>query len=314
MTPAVFTRGGIVTWMLTATGGFLMQASPSSSAETERSDDISRAIDRLKSFHDGDQGVNDIVRLGPKAIPAIRDVLLEREPSGLFHARVRAVDALAALGAYGILADFLRLRRPIDDPVERLGEDVVIDAAARGIARSRQQWAFDLLLELAKRPHFTSGVICALGSFRRPESIPILIAALGEDEARLSAEGALKAVGRLALPNLINAANLRQPSTTTESESNLRRRRSALYLLTGIGLPKRLWPRIRGLMKEEDTKIALLACRLCINSAANSERQNAIDRLQQLRRQADWSEQTQIDRVLSDCGIHVGDDQSCPRN
>lgn len=39
--------------------------------------DIQRALDRLKSLHDGDLGVPDIIACGRRAIPALRALLLE---------------------------------------------------------------------------------------------------------------------------------------------------------------------------------------------------------------------------------------------
>jgi hypothetical protein len=98
---------------------------------------IEHAVGRLKSLHDGDSGFLEVVELGPDVVPALRRLLFEPEPSGLHQIRGRAAEALAALGAFDVLADFLRSRQPIADPVERLGEEVVTGAAARASARSR---------------------------------------------------------------------------------------------------------------------------------------------------------------------------------
>jgi len=243
---------------------------------------VERAVQSLRSLHDGDRGVIEAIELGPCMIPALRALLSERDPSGLFNARLRAIDALAALEAYDVLADFLTSGRESGDPVERLGDQVVVSAAARGIARSRREWAFQLLLDLSHR-HPWSGVIAALGSFRRKEAIPILTAALTEDETRMSAEAALKAMGPSARNALVEAANLREPTAANESESSLRRRRSALCLLIEMGLPSKLWPRLRHLMDESDIQVALLACKLCLDVAGREDRDAAIARLCQLR-------------------------------
>ena len=82
------------------------------------------------------------VKLGPDVVPALRRLLFAPEASGLYQTRHRATEALAALGAFDVLADFLRSRRPIADPVERVGEEVVIGAAARAIARLREEWVY----------------------------------------------------------------------------------------------------------------------------------------------------------------------------
>jgi hypothetical protein len=49
------------------------------------------------------RAVAELVALGTSAIPPLREPLFEREPSGLFQVRCRAVEALAALDAYDVL-------------------------------------------------------------------------------------------------------------------------------------------------------------------------------------------------------------------
>jgi hypothetical protein len=184
--------------------------------------DVMRTVQRLKSLYDGDRVVNEVVGMGRRAIPALRAAW--RDPTGLFHIRRNVVDALVALEAYHVLAEFLRFDRRIEDPVERLGEEAVINAAARGLSCCKEEWVYELLFELAKRRRL-SGVICALGSFRRPETVPLLIEALGEDEVRLTAEAIIIAIGHPSRSALVDSANCRDPSSHNESESSLRRRR-----------------------------------------------------------------------------------------
>lgn len=267
--------------------------------ETDRqSREISNVIEKLKSSHDGDQGVIEAVELGRSTIPALRAVMFERTPSGLFHARVRAIEALIALHAYDVLAEYLRFERHLTDPVERMHEEAVINAAARGIAFSGQEWAFELHFDLAKR-HLWSGVIGALGSFRRRVTIPILIAALAEDEARIAAESTLKMIGHPAATALIETANSHQPSASSESESDLRRSRRALRLLIEIKISRNMWPRARSLMNDSDLQIAMLACKLCLDVGGNRECESAIKRLHALRSVAGWMDQIQIDQYLA---------------
>lgn len=144
--------------------------------------DVERAIAKLKSFHDGDSGVVETIGCGDRAVPALREMIFERKPSGLYQARCRAVAALAALGAHDVLIDFLRSERPIADPVEQLGEDAVINATALVLAERRvrrDRRVFELLVRLARRPCLT-GVIFALGTFRQAKAIPLLVEALSE--------------------------------------------------------------------------------------------------------------------------------------
>jgi hypothetical protein len=84
---------------------------------------VRQAIDKLKSLHDGYRGVIEVVTCGNKAISALRVLLFQREPSGLYQPRCLAVKALAALEAYDVLVAYLNAPREIADPVERAGED-----------------------------------------------------------------------------------------------------------------------------------------------------------------------------------------------
>ena len=250
-------------------------------------EDVRRAMDKLRSLHGDDLGVDEVAACGSRAIPALRGVLFEREPSGLYQVRRRAVEALAALGAYDVLMDFLRLPREADDPVERLGDEAVTNAAALALTKVREEHVFQLLLSLAKRQHL-AGVIAALGSYQRPEAIPDLIGALEADDCRLVAEAALRKIGCLAQPDLWEAAILQSPSAERESVSSIRRRRSALGLLNEKAIPPDRWPALRQLMADEDGKIALLVCKLCLTSAPMQDRKNAVRRLIELLSDADW--------------------------
>jgi HEAT repeat protein len=192
---------------------------------------LETSLAKLKSLHSGDIGLIEVTSFGVGAIPPLRELLFERDPSGLYHTRCRAVDALAALQAYEVLLDFLATAREIVDPVERVGEDAVINAAARALGHARDERAFQVLLVLA-RTRTLAGVIAALGAFKRHEAIPYLVAALEEDDCRLTAERALRNFGRTAQPALRGAALARSPSVGMESISSQRRRRSARILLS----------------------------------------------------------------------------------
>jgi len=101
-------------------------------------------------------------------------LLFEREPSGLYEVRRRAVDALSALGAHDVLMDFLRTYHDVTDPIERLGEDAVINAVALALAPAQEPSVFRLLLSILRRRKL-AGVVEAGGAFRRPEAIPYLV-------------------------------------------------------------------------------------------------------------------------------------------
>lgn len=262
----------------------------------ERAERLDRAINRLTSLHEGDSGLIEVVAVGAAATPALTKILRAREPSGLFQVRCRAVEALAALEAFSALGDFLRSRPEIVDPVERLGEDVVVSAAARAIARLREQWVYELLADLARRRPL-QGVLCGLGSFFRVESVPIFIDALLEDDLRLTAEAVLIGFGSKARAALVAAATDPGQDANGESESHLRKRRSALAVLAEVGLSGRDRRRIEALVDDRDCEIALLACEIAI--AHSADRRRIASRLEDLRAAASWIQRERIDELTN---------------
>ncbi len=256
-----------------------------------------RAIGKLESFHDGDIAVLEVVACGDRAIPALRTLLFDREPSGLFQVRVRVVEALEKLGAHQVLVEFLCTPRNVTDPVECLGEDAVINAAARALVYHSDQRVFELLLRLANRPCL-AGVIFALGTSGRPEAIPLLVEALSEDGSRNTAEAALKRIGAAARPALIEVVSRRNDAHEHVSESQLRQRRSALRLLAELGVSRKAWQAVRHLMHDDDGRIAILACKICLATGAASEKRDAVLRLFRLFANANWTSRDEIERNL----------------
>lgn len=280
-----------------------MAYSVSGGANIEDQGRIREVMARFRSLNEGDAAFTEVVGLGSDAVPALRGLLFSPEPSGLFQSRCRAVEALASLKAFSVLADFLRSRCNSDDAVERLGDDAVKSAAGRALARLREPWVYELLLELAQRRPLL-GILAGLGSFRRHESIPIFVEALGEDHLRLTAHGILRSFGRAAWPTLIAAALNLEDDQHAESESHLRKRRSALVLLLEGKLPRKSWPSLRALMDDRDPQIALLACELCIEIGGARDRARLCGRLMELRGDADWSARSRIDDLSRRANCH----------
>ena len=259
---------------------------------------IEHAVGQLKSLHDGDTGLLEVIKLGPDVVPALRRLLFAPEPSGLHQARHRATEALAALGAFDVLADFLRLAttdRRSSRALRRRGGH-----RCRGSrdSRLREEWVFLLLAILAAHWRIT-GVLAGLGSFHRKDSIEIFVSALGEDELRLTAEAILRGFGRAVRPTLIAAALDRGDARSSESESHLRKRRSALGLLLEIGISTKKWRVLRPLLGDSDRQIALLACRICFELGSAQDLARSARRLVDLRSGADWLEQERIDDLLT---------------
>ena len=257
--------------------------------------DLEAAIGLLCSLHDGDRGVLAVIACGHDAVPRLQEVLLRSDPSGLFESRCRVVRALKALGSGDVLATFLSAPRLAADPVQRLGDEAVVEAAARALVEVRRDDAdFRLLLKLGHELFYLAGVVEALGSFDRPEAAPVLVLALGEDTARPSAEAALERLGRAALRFLVPVATSPYPSTNIESDASRRKRRSALALILRIGCTRWTWPCLRSLAGDKDTRISALACKLCLQHGSTTERAKAAGRLAELLAGADWMLRAEI--------------------
>jgi HEAT repeat protein len=274
-----------------------MQSAPTQRSVSQ-SPVVEEAIAALRSFQHGDRGILDVIRCGAQAIPLLRAMLFERERSGLFQTRCRVVQALAALDAYDVLIEFLEANRTIADPVERVGEDAVINAAALALANVREQRVFELLLRLAQRSALT-GVIGALGGLGRVEAIPLFIDALEEDASRYTAETALWKLGKKACPALSSTVDLKLPSRARESESSARRRRSALKLLAEMDRSRAAWRRLRHLMRDDDAPLAARACGIGLTRGSASERTDAVRRLIELLPQKDWVLREEIEAYLA---------------
>ena len=259
---------------------------------------VRQAIAKLKSLQEGFRGIIEVVTCGNPSIPALRALLFEREPSGLYQPRCLAVRALAALDAYDVLIEYLNAPREVADPVERVGEDAVINAVAYALAGLHEERILELLLKLAET-RILLGVILALGGFGRIKTIPFLVEALADDECRPAAEAALRKFGTTVREALLVAATACSPPVERESDSSLRRRRSALALLIEIGIRPETWPLLRRLMQDKDSKIAVLACKICLMSAIESEKGTAIQRLIRLLPNMDFVLTDEIEQCLA---------------
>lgn len=259
-------------------------------------DDVQRAIEKMNSLRDGDCAVVEAVSCGRRAIPALRALLFRREPSGIYQPRCWAAHALSMLGAHDVLFDFLSRIEDARDPVERAGDDAVINAAAQHLSTRHDEQTFELLLSLSRRRYWP-GVVAALG-LHRAEAIPYLVGALGEDDCRLLAEPALIAFGAAALPALIEVATRPSPSAGNESETSIRKRARALTLLRNIGIAMKDWPALRPLLADPWPRITLVACELCLAVAPKSEWHFAVARLLGLLDDAEWRLEAAIEECL----------------
>ena len=260
---------------------------------------IARLIQDAQSLHGGERAMAALVAYGQKVVPALREILFARDPSGIYQPRCWAVQALAKIGARRVLLEFLNYTNETQNPVERFGDEAVINTAARAVAAWQDEETFACLMRLTERGCL-AGVVDALGEFRREETIPIFIHALGEDFCRASAERALKKLGAAARFALLQTVNERLPCASDENASSLRRRRSAFkVLLTEKGVTAVDWPRLAALQHEKDAQIAITACEICLEVADENEKITAIERLIELLPAAGWSLSADIEDCLA---------------
>jgi hypothetical protein len=269
--------------------------------ETEPAAKIERALTQMRSLREGEAGVLKAVQCGGAAIPGLRALLFERDRSGIYQPRCLAVRALFILGARDVLFDYLSTAPERESPVERLGDDAVINAAAECLARTQDrdedEEVFQLLLRLASRRYWP-GVIAALARYGRPEAIPYLAGALAEDDCRLLAAPALLTFGRAAVPALLQIAAQGRGVLRRQSETGLRTRQRALALLLQIGIDKAAWRLLRPLIAAPDPRLALNACALCLASDAPSDWPGAVQRLRRIADSGDWLMARKAEDVL----------------
>jgi|GEM_PF-1286139 hypothetical protein len=269
-------------------------AEPRDALERELAD----LAQRLRSLHDGELAVFDALALGSEAVPVLRELLFERDRAGIFEPRRRVVRALAALHAFGVLKEFIAGWRPAEDPVERLGDEAVVSAAAGELAVTGDEEAFAVLLGIA-REHPIPGVVEAIGSYRRTEAIPVLIAALSDDCAGGPAQRALEELGQDAVAALVDAALVPLAGANgRETPSSIRRRRRALSALVKTGARRAVQARLRPLVDDPDAEIAALACRILLTSADEVWTCECVERLVELLRRATWPLRREVEDSL----------------
>jgi HEAT repeat protein len=269
-------------------------------ARTSRKTEPEALIARLKALYDADRATLELTALGPRAIPPLKKFLFQREPSGLYESRVNAVFALRALKAEDVLLEFLHNAPEVDiaDPVERTGEDAVINAAARALAHRRDDEVFRALIGIAEWRSLP-GVIEALGEMRRKSAIPFLIAGLASDFCRGTAEIALTKIGAAARPALIELALNPIPSVEFETVSSIRTRRSAVSVLCDVGVTLEQWSVLQPLMWSSDERLSALTCSLGLNPGHPSlDREIAIRRIFRLLRSSGWLLTIEIENWL----------------
>jgi len=236
---------------------------------------------------------------GERAVAPLRRFLLRGRPRGIYQPRQLAVETLARLGAKAVLLEYLSNPVPIHDAVARMGEDAVRSTAARELGRWRSEDVFECLSR-AGLECLLPGIVETLGKFRRAETIPYFLWALGDGVCRPEAEEAIRGLGEAARASLVVAAATRTPSAAEERPSSLQRRRWVLRLLLELKASGQDWGKLRELLEENDAEIVITAARIALESAGESEKAHAVQRILQMLPSASWFLKTEARAALAE--------------
>jgi hypothetical protein len=256
-------------------------------------------VKELESILGGPIAAATLINCGARAVPPLRCFLLDGRPRGIYQPRQLAVETLAALGAKEVLLEYLERPLDIKDPVVRFGEEAVRSTAARELARWQTEDVFERLQTVATE-HLSPGIVETLGTFRRRESMPHLLRALGDGICRAPAEEAIRKLGDAALPFLIEAAGQFYPSKEEESPSSLQRRRWTLRILSDLKVPEENWSKLRPLLEENDPEIVITTARTGLEIAPVPDKERAIYRLIEILPRAGWFVRAEARQALAE--------------
>ena len=257
---------------------------------------IDRLIGALDSLKDGDLAVDLLIACGERAIPSLALFLLKGSPRTISLPRCRAARALGELGARSVLLSYFRDYERPQDGAALFAEDAVRSAAARELARWKSEEVFGVLLDAAKQ-RATGGLILALGEFRRPESIPLLVEVLEDDLCREEAMESLRMIpdatrqfGVLAIRGVIDV-NLDVPSA-------LVRRRAILQLLANLGVGATDWEDFCGILRENDPATVLAAAQIGFQVAPESAYPHIVTALLRIAHKLNWVQEADVVQLL----------------
>jgi len=262
-------------------------------------EEIEDQVRGLESLQGGSLAAAALIGCGPRAIPFLRSFLLTGRPRGIYQPRQLVVETLAQLGAKDVLLEYLGKPSQIRDAVVRMGEDAVRSTAARELGRWQTEDVF-WGLTAAGTDHLLPGIVESLGKFRRPETLPYLVWALGDGICRSYAEEAIRNMGEAARAALLEAALARIPSSEEENASSLQRRRWVLRILADWQVPREDWNKLEALLDEKDPEIVITVARIALQAASEPEKWRAIRRMIEMLPAANSFLQTEARTALAE--------------
>jgi hypothetical protein len=257
---------------------------------------IERLIQGLDSLHDGGLAENMLIANGPRAVPYLRDFLLNSRPRSIAEPRCRAVRVLGELGSYTTLLDYFREYHPPTDAAVLFAEDAVRSLAAHELMRAKSEKTFRVLLQAAEQ-RVTGGLLLALGEFRRTESIPLLFRSLEDDLCRDSALTALHKVPEpareYAIHSLEGLTNIQVCGGCVQW-----RCRATLKLLQELDVLIEEWGKLRPFLFEEDADVVLSTAQIGFRVAPTSEHPPIIYALIRVADKFNWLQERDVTELL----------------
>jgi hypothetical protein len=261
--------------------------------------EIESIVKDLESLQSGSMAAAALIGCGARAIPPLRSFLLHSRPRSIFQPRQLAVETLGQLGAKDALLEYLSRPLTIKDAVVRFGEDAVRSTAARELGRWQTNDVFECLTR-AGLDHLLPGIVETLGAFRRTETMPYFLWALGDDVCRSYAEEAIRGLGIAARPFLVDAAAQRTPSSDEESPSSFQRRRWVLRILSDLKVSDEDWMRLRVSLEEDDPEIVITTARIGLEIGAAPDKCRAVVRLIEMLPHTGWFLRTEVRAALTE--------------
>jgi len=250
----------------------------------------------LDSIMDGELAMNMLMAAGDRAVPYLEHFLLAGPPRTIALPRCRAARALGELGAYSTLISYFRDYEFATDPEVLFAEDAVRSAVARELLRWKSDEVLRVLMDATKQ-RATSGLVLAIGEFRRPEAVPLLFQILEDDFCREEAKDALRKVRETAHPYAILL--IRGISETAfYGPYTLHRRRATLQLLEEFGISEAEWQDLRQFLTESDADIVISAARIGSRVGTASDQRQIAEALFRISEHVNWAQEGEIEELL----------------
>jgi hypothetical protein len=251
---------------------------------------IERLIGALDSLVDGEGAMDQLIAIGPHAVPFLERFLVESPPRSLSLPRCRAVRALGSLYAFSSLIKYLRKYVRPSDSVVLFAEDAVRSAAGRELMHYENPATFQVLRDAVKQ-RATSGLIEALAQYRWPESVSLLFELLEDDLCREDAKAGLRMVPEAAKAYAILLLRGCTP-LAIDGPAASRRRRATLELLAEFGIRMHEWPELRRFLEHEDRDCVLSAAILGMSFAPVTERPAIVKAVIDASKNMNWAQET----------------------